>query len=129
MEERRKYKRIKTRLLFSYSIQNYHGLKDKKLSPNGTAIITDITLAGAMITTSQCLPNDMKLCISMSSFFDLEIINIVGKVMWNRQIDESSFACGIMFVEYKDSSDILLEQYLTKIKKDFSSSLMKGSLR
>jgi hypothetical protein len=118
-EDKRQFKRFPADLMVMYEIINFADLGDQSLHKSRTPILEDLSLGGMLVVTSQNLPIDTRLKISMASFSVSAPVEIIGKVAWcGAGSGNDSVKLGISFEEQEESDRMLLEQILDLIENE-----------
>ncbi|MBN1897858.1 MAG: PilZ domain-containing protein [Spirochaetes bacterium] len=111
--ERREYKRVPANLILMYLIQDYEKYKDKNLISIGTPISVDISTGGMQIITCQELPKEAYLKITMAFYTSKEPIEVIGKVMWTKNMTkERTYKSGVRYEKFINGRKDLIEEYI-----------------
>ncbi|MFH1672459.1 MAG: PilZ domain-containing protein [Pseudomonadota bacterium] len=99
-----------------YELQNCAAVDEVTLHSMGTAVIRDISLGGTRIRTlGQQLPEGCKLRVSIMSLTNGKSIEIIGCIVWSKEVESETFDCGIRFLEYEGESVEPLRRYVESL--------------
>jgi len=116
MEEKRRFKRVPTKSIVMYRIEDYSQIYSKKLVPVKTPLSVDISIGGMQFISNQDLPFSTLLKIVVSPEGTSKAIDIVGKVAWAKPSEKySGYQIGIEFLDILNNKKVL-EDYI-KSKK------------
>lgn len=112
MEEKRRYKRISTKSIVMYRIEDYSQIYSNKLVPVETPLSVDISAGGMQFISRQNIPSSTLLKIVLSPEGTSKAVDIIGKVAWTKSSEESSgYQVGIEFLDILSNKKVL-EDYI-----------------
>ena len=98
--ERRKHKRIETRnLILQYSIS-----KNGQIIPNNMAKTLNVSQSGILLETEH--PIETEYVSLIATYFDDNLINSNGRVIYCRKIRSGLYQSGIKFTGSKDETSM-----------------------
>ena len=100
MEEKRKYKRVPTKSIIMYRVEDYSQIHTSNLIPVETPLTIDISEGGLQFLSIQNLPKGTLLKIIVSPENTTSTVEIIGKVAWAKEKEDSkNFYIGIEFLD------------------------------
>lgn len=117
MEERREFQRVAIvdEVVFIYELQDCPAVDEVTVHSTGTAVISDISLGGARIRTAgQKLPVGCKLRASIMSMTYGDSIDLLGTIVWSKEVEFETFDCGIRFLDHEHGTMESLRRYIEK---------------